>query len=565
MKKRFTALFLALALCVGLTAPAFALGGFTVTGTAVGERTTFSIGYTHTAAIDTNGALWMWGENDLGQLGNGTLTDSYVPVKVLDNVASVCCGGRITAAIKKDGSLWMWGDNGYGQLGNGRPYNAALDLYVSPKPVKVMDNVASVICLRDTTAAIKTDGSLWMWGDNDRSQLGFRPADSLIATRPVKVMDNVASVSCDGSTTAAVKKDGTLWMWGLNNFGRLGNGTLTDSYVPVKVLDNVASVFLNYDISAAIKKDGSLWTWGYNKRGQLGNGTQTSSSVPGKILDDVAAVNDSAAIKKDGTLWQWGPFTHNGESMESSTPVKTMDGVSAAFTENPYAVIKSDHTLWLWGDNEYGQVGNNKQGTLEGEPFQALIQLTPVKIMDNVAFPTSAVTPSTPTPAGFGDVPAGVWYTDAVEWAVSKGITNGTEKGKFSPTQNCTHAQILTFLYRANRGGGAASAQDMDLAVQWAREKGMIDGGFNGSAFCTRADAVNYIWQAFGRQSAKASSFTDVPANAAYAKAVDWAVANGVTNGDNAAQTEFSPNKVCTRGHIVTFLHRAYVPEARLK
>ena len=169
------------------------------------------------------------------------------------------------------------------------------------------------------------------------------------------------------------------------------------------------------------------------------------------------------------------------------------------------------------------------------------------------------------TASQFTDVAAGTWYAPPVDWAVSKGITNGTEKGKFSPTQNCTHAQILTFLYRANRGGGAASAQDMDLAVQWAREKGMIDGGFNGSAFCTRADAVNYIWQAFGRQSAKASSFTDVPANAAYAKAVDWAVANGVTNGDNAAQTEFSPNKVCTRGHIVTFLHRAYVPEARLK
>lgn len=517
MKKRFTALFLALALCVGLTAPAFALGG--VTGTAVGERTTFSIGYTHTAAIDTNGALWMWGYNGESQLGFRP-ADSLIaakPVKVMDNVTSVGCSGSTTAAVKKDGTLWMWGENDFGQLGNG-----------------------------------KTGGGTTNTGD-------------LVQDSPVKIMDNVASVCCDGSTVAAVKKDGTLWMWGRNRYGQLGNGTLTDSYVPVKVLDNVASVFLNYDISAAIKKDGTLWTWGENKYGGLGNGTHTNSSVPGKIMDDVAAVNDSAAIKKDGTLWQWGPFTHNGESMESSTPVKTMDGVSAAFTENPYAVIKSDHTLWLWGDNDCGQVGNNKQGTLVGEPFQVLTQFTPVKIMDNVAFPTSAVTPSTPTPAGFGDVPAGVWYTDAVEWAVSKDITNGTGNGKFSPTQTCTHAQILTFLYRANRGGGAADPADMDKAVAWAREKGMIGSGFNGGAFCTRADAVNYIWQALGKESAKASSFTDVDPNASYAKAVDWAVANGVTNGDNAAQTEFSPNKVCTRGHIVTFLHRAYVPEARLK
>ena len=163
------------------------------------------------------------------------------------------------------------------------------------------------------------------------------------------------------------------------------------------------------------------------------------------------------------------------------------------------------------------------------------------------------------------DVKVSDFYAAPVAWALEKDLTNGTGNGKFSPAQACTHAQILTFLYRANRGGGTASAQDMDLAVQWAREKGMIDSSFNGGAFCTRAEAVNYIWQALGRQSAKTGSFTDVPPGAGYARAVDWAVANGVTNGTNAAQTEFSPNKVCDRGTIVTFLHRAYVPSARLK
>lgn len=169
---------------------------------------------------------------------------------------------------------------------------------------------------------------------------------------------------------------------------------------------------------------------------------------------------------------------------------------------------------------------------------------------------------ATPT---FTDVPAGQWYAAPVDWAVSKDITNGTGNGEFSPGKQCTHAQILTFLYRASRSEGKAEAADMDKAVAWAREKGMIDGSFSGGKPCTRADAVNYIWQAFGRQSAAPSSFTDVPAGAGYAKAVDWAVANGITNGTNTAQTQFSPNDICTRGHIVTFLHRAYVPEVRLK
>ena len=162
----------------------------------------------------------------------------------------------------------------------------------------------------------------------------------------------------------------------------------------------------------------------------------------------------------------------------------------------------------------------------------------------------------------FSDVPAGVWYTAAVDWAVEEEITNGTGGGKFSPTENCTHAQILTFLYRADRGVGTAAAEDMDKAVDWARGKGMIDASFNGAKECTRAEAVEYIWQALGKQDAKVSSFADVDAKAGYARAVDWAVDNGVTNG--AGGGKFSPNTVCTRGHIVTFLHRAYVPEARV-
>lgn len=172
--------------------------------------------------------------------------------------------------------------------------------------------------------------------------------------------------------------------------------------------------------------------------------------------------------------------------------------------------------------------------------------------------PTEPAKPAEPDNPVFSDVPAGEWYADAVSWAVELNITNGTGNGKFSPGKSCTHAEILTFLYRANRGGGEAVAADMEKAAAWAREKGMIDAGFKGNKPCTRAEAVNYIWQAMGKESASPSSFTDVPANASYAKAVDWAVANGVTNGTNTAQTQFSPNQVCTRGHIVTFLHRAY-------
>lgn len=165
--------------------------------------------------------------------------------------------------------------------------------------------------------------------------------------------------------------------------------------------------------------------------------------------------------------------------------------------------------------------------------------------------------PSTSAPS-FTDVPDDQYYSAPVSWAVEKGITNGTEPGKFSPGQNCTQAQILTFLYRAVRGVGAASAEDMNNAISWAREKGMIGTSFDGSKPCTRSTAVNYIWQAFNKPTAKASNFKDVDAKADYAKAVSWAVEKEITNGTNPEGTMFSPDDICTRGHIMTFLYRAY-------
>lgn len=171
----------------------------------------------------------------------------------------------------------------------------------------------------------------------------------------------------------------------------------------------------------------------------------------------------------------------------------------------------------------------------------------------DVTIPIAPIIPSVPT---FSDVPSSAYFAAPVSWAVSRSITNGTSSTAFSPDQTCTQAQILTFLYRAVRNGGTAAASDMDEAVSWAREKGMIDGGFNGGKPCTRASAVEFIWQAMGSPlPSTQSSFEDVSSTASYASAVSWAVDVGVTNGTSS--TTFSPNDTCTRGQIVTFLHRA--------
>ena len=169
---------------------------------------------------------------------------------------------------------------------------------------------------------------------------------------------------------------------------------------------------------------------------------------------------------------------------------------------------------------------------------------------------------------GFADVPSGAYYADAVAWAVSKGVTTGTSASTFSPDAACTRAQVVTFLWRAMgcpEPAGSASFADVaagsyySKAVAWALEKGITTGTsattFSPDAVCTRAQVVTFLQRALGGSGGGSTGFTDVPADAYYADAVAWAVSKGITTGTSAST--FSPNAQCSRAQIVTFLYRA--------
>jgi len=166
----------------------------------------------------------------------------------------------------------------------------------------------------------------------------------------------------------------------------------------------------------------------------------------------------------------------------------------------------------------------------------------------------------------FTDVPSDAYYASAVKWAVEKNITAGTSETTFSPDDTCTGAQILTFLWRAvgsPKAEGINPFTDVsgghyyyDAAV-WAYRMGMVSGDkFRANMPCTRASTVMFLWKNAGSPDVEtAGTFRDVPAGAEYAKAVSWAVQNGITSG--TSETTFSPDVTCTRGQIVTFLNRA--------
>ena len=169
--------------------------------------------------------------------------------------------------------------------------------------------------------------------------------------------------------------------------------------------------------------------------------------------------------------------------------------------------------------------------------------------------------PETSSASAFSDVAAGAYYADAVKWAVEKGITTGTTTTTFSPNNTCTTAQILTFLWRANgspaptgKNAAVPAGQYYTDAANWALEKGLTDN-FNADTPATRAATVTYLWKLAGKPAAEAAAFTDVDAGAEYAQAVAWAVKKGITAGTSA--TTFAPGNTCTRGQIVTFLHRS--------
>lgn len=172
--------------------------------------------------------------------------------------------------------------------------------------------------------------------------------------------------------------------------------------------------------------------------------------------------------------------------------------------------------------------------------------------------PYTATQPTTPTVGGFTDVKTGDYFADPVQWAVEKKITAGTSATTFSPNATCSQGQILTFLWRAKGepkpSEAVSGTQYYAAAAQWAKEQGLTDN-FSAEADCTRAMVVTYLWKLAGSPKAGTSNFSDVPANADYAQAVAWAVEQGVTAGTSA--TTFSPESVCTRGQIVTFLYRA--------
>jgi len=268
-----------------------------------------SLARLHSAAIKTDGTLWIWGYGTRGRLGNNSIINQSSPVQTVSggtNWRSVSLGYVHSAAIKTDGTLWLWGCGGSGRLGN----NSTLDRSSPVQTVSGGTNWRSVSSSYHS-AAIKTDGSLWLWGDGTTGQLGENVAIS--QSSPVQTVSGGTdwrSVSAGGNFSAAIKTNGTLWLWGFGDAGRLGINSTLDRSSPVQTVSggtNWRQVCLGVNHSSAIKTDGSLWLWGSNFSTKLATNSTLNQSSPVQTVSggtnwrQVSLGRDhSAAIRDEG-------------------------------------------------------------------------------------------------------------------------------------------------------------------------------------------------------------------------------------------------------------------------
>jgi len=335
-----------------------------------------SAGSNHNMAIKTDGTMWGWGQASSGKLGDNTTSNKSSPVQIGTRTwNNVYSGNEHTIAIRTDGTLWAWGSNNNGQLGDNTGVNKS-----SPVQIGTLNNWSSASTTKNdfsysNTAAIKTDGTLWIWGQNNYGNLGNNTSGFAYRSSPVQLgtETNWASVSVN-THVLGLKTDGTIWSWGNNDAGQLGIGNIAfvnshrSSPVQIGTLNNWSKIFAGLRSSLAIKTDGTLWAWGYNINAQLGDGTFISRSSPVQIgtLNNwlTADINSNAmfATNSPGGLYSVGIHLFLGRPNLLSSPVQigTLTNWSRVSVGTSHTMaVQTNGTLWAWGANPNGARGDN--------------------------------------------------------------------------------------------------------------------------------------------------------------------------------------------------------------
>lgn len=312
----------------------------------INDAVAIAAGSNYSAVLRSDGTVWAWGGNGIGLTGTAepsTLT-SPVPVSGFTNVVSISASKSALIAIRQDGSVVCRGGNRYALAGDGFSP-------VRTKPLQLAgrSDLRAVAACANQVLLLASDGTVLRAGAE-----GFVPVNGL---------SSVSAISLGTTHSLALRSDGTVWSWGNNSYGELGNGTTTFSSAPVQAegLSGVVRIDGGMYYSSALLSDGTVRSWGQNGHAELGDGTTTNRSAPvvtsgaENAIAMAAGYSLAAIVKSDGTVWKWGA---NGKAMVAGAS----GVVDLAAGTNHLLALKSSGAVLAMGDNSFGQLGNGSSG-----------------------------------------------------------------------------------------------------------------------------------------------------------------------------------------------------------
>lgn len=331
----------------------------------------------HSVGIKTDGTLWAWGQNNNGQVGNGSTTDVRVPVKIgtFTNWSSAAAGADFTVAIRA-GALWVWGGNASGQLGLGDTISRS-----SPTQVGALTTWSQVAAGADFVIAVQTNGTLWAWGGNASGQLGLGDLVSRNVPTQIGVATNwstsAPSLAAGSAHALARTTTGNLFAWGLNSSGQLGLGDTSTRTSPAQVGTSTAwsKLACAANTSYSIQSGGLLWAWGSNNGYMVGDNSLTNRTSPVQISGSIATWTQIVpgqghclATRSDFSLWAWGGGSGTAPQGFGDSSIRTAP--NRVGTDNDWSTalaaisggadhslgVKIDGSLWSAGGNNRGQM-----------------------------------------------------------------------------------------------------------------------------------------------------------------------------------------------------------------
>jgi uncharacterized repeat protein (TIGR02543 family) len=368
--------------------------------------TSLSLGSAHSAALTSLGRVYTWGNNLYGRLGDGTTTQRNTPVEITsqfglnegESISSICLGGLHSSAISSSGRVLMWGHNDYGEIGDGTVINrlAPVDI-TSQFSLGVDETIISMSLAYSHSSAISSLGKVFTWGNNAFGRLG--DGTEVNKSLPTEITSNfylsegdtIVHIYISGASSAALSSFGSVFTWGYNVYGKLGDGTEVKKSLPTEITSNfglsvgetITNISIGENHSSAISSLNRVFMWGGNAHGQLGDGTTTPRLTPIEITNKfglesgenidrvVSGVNHSIALSSFNRVFSWGNNEYgglgDGTTIQRNSPTDITEEFTLGAEEiinNIYignrfsSALSSEGSLFIWGYNSSGQLGD---------------------------------------------------------------------------------------------------------------------------------------------------------------------------------------------------------------